>query len=282
MIYENLTCTSCGAVLECFDKQLNCISCFNHYPLLDGIPLFGEQDEIDQWTQYHTDPENSRLIASGGYLSEKPSPDNSYYSCFIPDESARVLDVGGGDGNTTSYWAKRHPESSVHLMDLSLHGLHKALRRNLPNMIPVCAPADRRFPFPDAHFDVVTTVFMIEHLRPDALTRFYREANRVLKPGGRLVVASDTRFYDSIIHPLERLVRNGQYVKNDPTHINLMTPRECEAWIAAEGFQLAERKIHFVAGRYGIARALYRLLPAGFAESIFSTMFVLTAKKGNL
>jgi len=165
-------------------------------------------------------------------------------------------------------------------MDLSLHGLKKVLRRRLPNMTPVCAPVDRRFPFPDAYFDVISTVFMVEHLPPDALARFYREARRVLKPGGKLVVASDTRFYDAVLHPLERLIKTGKYVKNDPTHINLMTPKQCEAGISAGGFNLDQRVIHWVAGRHRIIRGLYRLLPAKFAEALFSTMFVISADRG--
>jgi ubiquinone/menaquinone biosynthesis C-methylase UbiE len=42
--------------------------------------------------------------------------------------------------------------------------------------------------FPDAHFDVVTGTLMLHHLAPKARAAFAREAKRVLKPGGRLVL----------------------------------------------------------------------------------------------
>ncbi len=92
-------------------------------------------------------------------------------------------------------------------------------------------------------------------------------------------MASDTRFYDTTIHPFERLFKNGKFTKNDPTHINLMTPSECEAGILAEGFHLSARTIHWIAGRHPIVKAFYGMLPDWFAEAMFSTMYVITAKK---
>jgi len=279
MNHDDLACISCGSSLRIYDDRLECKGCSSQFPLLYEIPLFGNKLEIEQWTQYHIDPKNAELIAGGAYITEEPSKHNEYYSRYIPDQARIVLDAGGGDGNTTSHWAENHPEAKIYVMDLSLHGLKKVLRRELPNMFPICSAADQRFPFPSNYFDVVSTIFMVEHLTADALSRFYREAYRVLKPGGLLIVGSDTRFYDSIVHPVERFVRNGKYTKNDPTHINLMTPNECESGIRSEGYQLEGRSIHWVAGRHSLARALYKLLPRGFAEAAFSTMYVISARK---
>lgn len=62
-------------------------------------------------------------MAGGAYISEVPSPNNSYYSCFMPDEAKKILDAGGGDGNTTSAWAEHHPDAKIYVKDLSLHSL---------------------------------------------------------------------------------------------------------------------------------------------------------------
>lgn len=187
--------------------------------------------------------------------------------------------MGGGDGNTTADWATKHLDGMVYLMDLSMHGLRKVQRRQLSNLLPICAPADSRFPFPDGYFDAVSTVFMIEHLSPSSLTRFYDEARRVLRPGGSLIVATDSPFYDAVVHPLERFIRNGRYTRNDPTHINLMSARQCEVSIRAADFELVDRTIHWVAGRLRAARWFYKLLPQGMAEALFSTMYVIVANK---
>jgi len=96
MGYEDFMCISCSSPLNHIDQYLECPSCSARYPTVDGIPLFGHKDEVEQWTQYHIDPNNARHVASGGYISEKPSPHNAYYSRFIPDEAKTVLDAGGG------------------------------------------------------------------------------------------------------------------------------------------------------------------------------------------
>lgn len=274
-----LSCTQCQTVLLQQGDHLNCPGCNAHFAVHNGVPIFGNNEEIQEWTAYHTELGQTGKVASGAYLGEKPAPNNAYYSRFIPDDACLVLDAGGGDGNASADWAEHHQNASVHVMDLSLHGLSKVQRRGLPNLIPVCAATDSRFPFASNQFDVVSTVFMVEHMEPDALNRFLVEAHRTLKSGGLLIVASDSPFYDRVVHPFERLIRQGRYVGNDPTHINLMTPRECEKFVHEQGFTLASRTVHWVAGRHALARGIYKLLPDAIAEAMFSTMYVITARK---
>jgi SAM-dependent methyltransferase len=271
-------CPACKEkTLEEKPERMECPGCESHFPIVDGIPVFEGYNSIGKWTEYHTN--GSDRISEGRYASEQPSAPTEYYSQFIPDGAVRVLDVGGGDGNTTADWAQRHPEATVYVADLSLHGLRKIERRGIRNMIPVCTSADVRFPFPDGFFDVVSTVFMIEHLADEALSRFYAEARRLLRFSGTLVVATDTRFYDSIVHPLERLLRKGKYVPNDPTHINLTWPERAKRQIEASGFRVEGKRVHMIAGRHVLAQKMYGMLPRGFAEKYLSTMFILSARK---
>ena len=262
--------------------MLICQGCGKTFPVIDNIPAFGSEVDIAKWTEYHTDTTNSDRIAGGKYVDSMPIAPDAFYSRFLPEDAQKVLDCGGGDGNTTADWADRHTDAEIHFMDLSIHALKKVQRRQLANMLPVCAPADYRFPYPDNYFDVVSTVFMVEHLSPSSLSRFYDEAFRVLRPGGRLVVASDSAFYDSVVHPLLRLLRHRRFVRNDPTHINLMSPRQCVAGVNAAGFKLVDRTIHWIAGRFSLVRKFYRLLPQAVAEALFSTMYVIIAEKASL
>lgn len=275
MPYDALCCIRCGSTLAIRAQACVCTHCSASYPLVDGIPIFGEDDDIRRWTEYH----KNELAADGAYAKSEPLPASDYYGKFFPDHAQRLLDVGGGDGNTTAAWAKAHPRSLVYIMDLSMHGLAKANRRGIAHMLPVCAAADRRFPFPNQYFDVVSTVFMVEHLLPDALDRFYQEAHRVLRADGLLVVASDTRFYDAVVHPVERWIRSGVFRRNDPTHCNLMTPIECERHILRHGFRLRDRVIHWIGGRHRWVRALQSLLPRRTREAYCSTMYVLIFQK---
>ena len=49
--------------------------------------------------------------------------------------------------------------------------------------------AAQALPFPDAQFDAVLTTMMLHHLPSKARQQLAREVRRVLKPGGRVLVA---------------------------------------------------------------------------------------------
>jgi len=93
---DELRCTECNDHLSQNSDILVCRGCGKSFPVLDDIPVFGSESDIAKWTAYHTDLKNARRVASGGYISDVPTPANSFYSRFIPEDAHRVLDCGGG------------------------------------------------------------------------------------------------------------------------------------------------------------------------------------------
>lgn len=66
----------------------------------------------------------------------------------------------------------------------------------------------KRLPFPDASFERVLMLDIVEHLYPPELERALAEAFRLLTPGGRLVVhTAPNVWYDRYAYPLVRGVR---------------------------------------------------------------------------
>ena len=117
-------------------------------------------------------------------------------------EGQQVLDIAGGTGDLAMAFAPKVGTTGrvVHT-DINEAMLREGRNRlidagvNLPTL--VCDA--EHLPFADAHFDVVTVAFGLRNMthKDNAL----REMNRVLKPGGKLLVLE----FSKVAKPLEKL-----------------------------------------------------------------------------
>ena len=96
----------------------------------------------------------------------------------------RVLDLGCGDGRISALLADAGGE--VTGLDPSEVALERA-RRARPDLHFLRPADDGSLPLPDASFDVVVAVNVLEHVADTQ--RLMSEVRRVLVPGGRLAVA---------------------------------------------------------------------------------------------
>ena len=106
-------------------------------------------------------------------------------------QNAKILDVGCGIGGTTRYMANLLPNSTITGITLSPEQAKRATdlaqERNVPNARFQVMDA-LAMDFPDDTFDLVWACESGEHM-PDK-KRYVEEMVRVLKPGGRLVIAT--------------------------------------------------------------------------------------------
>ena len=144
-----------------------------------------------------------------------------------------VLDVGCGDG--ARYGARlRDSGLQVHGVDISGVAVAEARKRGIDARV---ARLEGVLPYPDASFDVVICLEVLEHLvDPETVAR---EIRRVLKPGGRaLISVPNTGFYTTRLellftghfNPRGSPVTQRAYPWRDP-HVRFLTLRTMRAML---------------------------------------------------
>jgi demethylmenaquinone methyltransferase/2-methoxy-6-polyprenyl-1,4-benzoquinol methylase/phosphoethanolamine N-methyltransferase len=115
-----------------------------------------------------------------------------------------VLDVGCGTGEVTLLAKTRAKQGSVYGIDPAPEMIavarKKASRKGLE--IDFRVGVIEALPFADSSIDVVTSSLMMHHLPQDLKERGLVEIYRVLKPGGRLLIADFTRPTGSFLNHL--------------------------------------------------------------------------------
>ncbi len=136
-------------------------------------------------------------------------------------EGFQVLDIAGGTGDLSLAFAKKVGRTGrvVHT-DINEAMLRTGRDRLLDAgvVLPTLVCDAEKLPFPDNHFDVVSVAFGLRNMtHKDAALA---EMNRVLKPGGKLLVLE----FSKVAQPLEKaydwysfkvLPRLGQLVAGD-------------------------------------------------------------------
>jgi SAM-dependent methyltransferase len=88
--------------------------------------------------------------------------------------------------------------------------------------------------FPDGSFDVVFASNLIEHLDRDAASALLREAARVLRSEGRLL----------LLQPNFRLDPGGYF--DDFTHVSIYTDRSLADYLVSSGWDIVEVRPRFL------------------------------------
>jgi SAM-dependent methyltransferase len=118
---------------------------------------------------------------------------------FLPEGASRVLDLGAGSGRATLMVLHSRPKSTVVALDIysGYWGIDDNTPERLESNVAAGGAAGRvqvqvadmrELPFPEASFDGVVSSFAIDHLRRSDVPRALREAARVLRPGGQILI----------------------------------------------------------------------------------------------
>ena len=149
----------------------------------------------------------------------------------------RAVDLGCGWG--TMSFALAEAAEAVVGVDFAEASLRLCRSRHDPERYPNLdfRQADaRRTGLPGGEWDLVVAADLIEHLYPADTLDMYREAHRLLCPGGRLVI-----WTPAPTHILERL-RLWRILRPDPTHVDYKTLARVRAEVEECGLRVIEAR----------------------------------------
>jgi demethylmenaquinone methyltransferase/2-methoxy-6-polyprenyl-1,4-benzoquinol methylase len=153
----------------------------------------------------------------------------------------RLLDLGAGTGDLGREALRQAPDCRPVASDFTLEMMLVGKRRPVERLAWAAADA-LSLPFPSGCFDAVVSGFLLRNVSD--IPRSLREQNRVLKPGGRIVVLDTTRPLPSLFTPLVNLHLHsvipalGRLVAGDAEAYRYL-PDSTENFLSAES--LAER-----------------------------------------
>jgi 2-polyprenyl-3-methyl-5-hydroxy-6-metoxy-1,4-benzoquinol methylase len=187
--------------------------------------------------------ETGYFEGGGEHLTDPDSPFHRYRTRMVlelcgPLRGLRIVDLGCGWG--TISFALASEAASVVGVDFAQAAVdicRARFRREPVGDLTFLRADARDTGLPGGEWDLVVCADLVEHLLPDDTLDVYREALRLLRPGGGLVIWTPNPG-----HLLERL-RAWRILRPDPTHVDYKTLGRVVAELQEAGFEV-ERAVH--------------------------------------
>lgn len=153
-----------------------------------------------------------------------------------PKPKDRILEIGCNRGKTIRE-IKKYSQNSTGI-DISLEAVKNAVTSNVIEMDGV------KIDFPHNYFDKIYSAHTIEHI-PD-LNKFIKEIERVLKPGGIILLIYPFELFRASNTLLAALFVYKNLSVARKLHLHRLTPKKIKQLIMGTSLEHRKSKIHFV------------------------------------
>ncbi len=153
-----------------------------------------------------------------------------------PRAADRVLEIGCGRGFLTRQIQRIAPATTG--IDLNPQAISNAVTDDLRNMDA------RALAFPNGVFDKIYSFHAIEHI-PD-LGRAFAEMDRVLKPGGRVLLVYPAEPIRGLYVVPTALLIFGNPLRARDLHVHKLSPRTLRPFLAGTSLRVVRSKLQLL------------------------------------
>ncbi len=184
----------------------------------------------------------------------------TYFRRNLPTfEPKKILDLGCGVGHQTLGLAEAFPAAEIHGCDLGAPMLRYAHARaeSLGKAVHFSQQNAERTDYPDASFDLITSMILFHETSHKAIPKIIAECYRLLKPGGYMVHGDVPEFNKYWPDPFDQFQRDWTTHFNAEPFRSKMRDMDMSALARDAGFKpgtIAEERVPSVFGEAGYAR----------------------------
>lgn len=186
------------------------------------------------------------------------------------DPSARILDFGVGYGWIIPLLLEKNPGLDYTGVDFSAVSIEK-LRTQYPAL--TFMQGDTKA-LPAGSFDYCLALEVFEHIEPKNVLGVYKELNRLLKPGGHVVISVPA--WEDLVTMCHICSACGS-LQSNVGHIRSYTPELLSAELALSGFQVVDTRV--TDNYFGAARKMIKLAKYMLGEEIQKANIIVRAVK---